>query len=394
MESLLVAIFWISFGLGVYVYLAYPVILTILASMARPRKAAFHDDSELPRVALLIACYNEEKEIGARLLNTLLLDYPRGRLSVFVLNDGSKDRTIEEARKVADARPEGYFQILDFTENRGKCATLLRGVNWIKENRPDVEVLAFSDANSEWQPDSLKKLVAPYADPTVGASSGRFVYVDPSGSPIGNMEGLYWKYEKYLKRLSSRLGSLPMADGAIFSIRLDAYEPLSETRGDDFELPVQAIIKGYRSVAVEDAISKEPPSPSFLVEYRRKLRIIGHMIPSSVVLFARALRKGRMLLAFQLLSHKLLRYLVPFYQIALLLSNGFLWNYSQFFRVTFVVQILFYLLAGAGFLLERNGRRPPKPLQIPFYFTMVNFASMVSIFRLAVGAPIRWERNR
>jgi len=396
MELVLIWVFWISLGLGLYVYFVYPAILAVFSSVfGRARHAVpASGDENKPVVALLIACFNEEKEIERKLLNVLDLDYPHERLLILVLNDGSRDRTAGIAQTIADSHPETQITVLDFPENRGKCATLLEGVSWIRENRLDVQILAFSDANALWTPDALGKIVAPFSDPTVGSVSGLLKYSNPDGTPAGDMEGLYWRYEAFLKRLSSRLGILPGANGSIFAMRLDAYEPLSETRGDDFELPVQAILKGYRSILIEDAVSRELPSPDFLTEYRRKLRIIGTMIPSATMLFGRALGRGRLLLAFELLSHKLLRYLVPFYQIALLLSAGLLWNNALFYRIAFLLQVVFYLLAAIGFMLERAGSRPPKPLQIPLYFTMVNFASFVSIFLAAAGRPVNWERNR
>jgi len=389
-------IFWLSVALGAYVYFAYPLILTGLAFLfGRTRRSDTQaSDRDWPVTALLISCFNEEKEIGKRILNTTGLDYPHDKLLVLILNDGSVDSTAEVAFEIAQEHPDRHITILDFPENRGKCATLFRGVQWVKANQPDVTILAFSDANSCWVPGALKKLVEPFSDPNVGSVSGLLNYINPESSPAGSMEGLYWRYEVFLKRMSSRLGSLPGGIGSIFALRLDAYEPLCETRGDDFELPVQAIIKGYRSILVEEAASSEPPSADFLTEYRRKLRIMGMMIPSAVMLFGRALARGRLLLTFQLLSHKLLRYLVPFYQIALLVSAAALWKTGLLYQVTLAVQIFFYGLALLGFALERAGHHPPRPLQIPLYFTMVNLASLVSIFRVITRQPVHWEKNR
>ncbi len=388
-------VFWVSIGLGVYVYFIYPAILALLAALIRrtpPRESDRVQD--LPITALLIACYNEEKEVQKRLENALALDYPHDRFRILVLSDGSEDRTIELARDLAEVTPDRTIEILDFPDNRGKSATLLRGVTWLKEHWPDVEILAFTDANTHWAVDALTKLVAPFADREVGSVSGLLRYIIPEGSGAGNMEDLYWQYEAHIKRLCSRLGTLPGACGSIYTMRINAYEPLTESRGDDFELPVQAMLNGYRSILVEDAKAFEPPSPDFLTEYRRKLRITGQMIPSAVMLFGRAIARRRILIAFQLLSHKLLRYLVPFYQILLLASSGLMWDVALFYRITFLIQIVFYALAGLGFILERSGSKPAKLLHIPLYFTMVNFASLVSIFRVAAGRKVHWERNR
>jgi cellulose synthase/poly-beta-1,6-N-acetylglucosamine synthase-like glycosyltransferase len=396
MELILACLFWVAFLLGVYVYFVYPLILAILAGLfGKPvRKNLMRDSGNWPQTALLIACFNEEKEIEAKIENALNLEYPSDRLLILVLNDGSKDQTVGIAESVAKRHPERSIKVLDFKENRGKCRTLLNGVEWIRQNHPEIEILAFTDANAHWETDALGKIVEPFEDEKIGSVSGLLRYQYPDGAPAGEMEGLYWKYEAMIKRLSSRLGSLPGANGSIFALRLSAYEPLTDDRGDDFELPIQAIIKGYRSILVEDAISKEAPSSDFQTEYKRKVRIISQMLPSIMMLLFITVRSGKGLLAFQILSHKLLRYLVPFFQIVLLLTAGFLWNYSTFYKAAFLIQVLFYLLAGFGLLIERSGHRPPKIFQIPLYFTMVNFASLVSIIRTSVGAPVHWEKNR
>lgn len=395
-ELVLIWVFWISFALGIYVYFIYPLILAILAAIfGRPvRIDEQAKDEDLPPIALLIACYNEEREIEDKLENITRLEYPSDRLLVVVLNDGSEDATADLARKFAETHRQLEIEVLDFDENHGKSAAIYKGVEWLRENRPEIEILAFTDANARWASDALKKIVQPFADPEVGSASGLLRYIVPDDVPAGQMEGLYWKYETLLKKLSSRLGSLPGANGSIFALRTEAYDPISEKRGDDFELPVQAMIRGYRSVLVEDARSHEAPSYDFVTEYRRKLRITGQMIPSALMLWWKALIRGHHLIAFQLFSHKLLRYLVPLYQILLLVSSALLWNTAPFYRIVFLIQVIFYALAALGYTIEKAGSRPPKLLQLPLYFTMVNMASFVSIIRAATGRQVRWERNR
>jgi len=391
-ESVLIWVFWISLLLGVYVYFIYPLILFLLSAIFGKNPSTEYTIA--PRTVLLIACYNEAGEIEKRLANLLSLDFPFEKLKILVLSDGSSDATVQIARDFALAHPEVPVTVLDFKENRGKCSTLLRGVNWVKENWPETEILAFTDANSHWRPDSLKKLLAPFADEKVGSVAGLFVYDNPDKLVSGEMEGLYWKYETLIKRLSGRLGTLPGGAGAIFALRLMAYEPLSEFRGDDFELPVMAIIKGFRSVFIEDALSFEPPSPDLMTEFRRKKRIVGIMVPSGFALFGKALFKGRSLLAFQLLSHKILRWLVPFFMIAILLCSALLWNTGLTWQIAFIVQIVFYILALAGWVFENNGKITPKVFRLPFYFTMVNFAGLIGFLQAIGGKPVKWERNR
>ncbi len=395
LEQVLIWVFWISVAVGCYVYFIYPLILAALAAiLGRQDKFPDLSDDDLPSVALMIPCYNEERDIEAKLLNSMELDYPKDRLRIIVLNDGSSDSTVEIARRFFMSHPEAYITLLDYKENRGKSAALYQGISWLKENHPEIEVLALTDANAMWAKDALRKIIAPFSDPKVGSASGLLRYTVREDDPAGRMEGLYWRYETFLKRMSSRLGTLPGANGSIFALRLSAYHPLSKTRGDDYELPVMGIINGYKAILVEDADSREAPSPSFSSEYRRKLRITGQMIPSGLMLFWKALGRGRILIAFQLLSHKLLRYSIPFFQILLLVSSLLLWDAALFYRFAFIAQALFYTLAFTGYMIERAGSRPPRAFQIPLYFTMVNIASLMSIIRVTAGREIRWERNR
>jgi len=392
-ELVLIWVFWVSLALGIYVYFIYPIILAILAAIFG-RKIRIDESADLPHVALLIACYNEESEIERKLENSGQLDYPSDRLLVVVLNDGSKDATADIARKYAADHDGPKVEVLDFEINRGKPSAIYHGVEWLKENHPEIEIVAFTDANARLAVDALIILMLPFSDEKVGCASGLVRFEIPDNVPSGDMEDLYWKYETMLKRLSSRLGSLPGGVGSIFAVRVEAYHPISEKRGDDFELPVQTVIDGWRAVLIEDCRSYEPPSYDFITEYRRKLRITGQMIPSALILWWRALTNGRHLVAFQLCSHKLLRYLVPFYQILLLVISALLWSASPFYQVAFLVQVIFYALAALGYFVERAGMKPPKILHVPLYFTMVNMASFVSIIRAATGQQVTWVRNR
>lgn len=395
-DLILIWVFWIAFALGFYVYFIYPAVLGVLAAVFGKRNqfSGYENDSEFPSIALMIACFNEEKEIVRKLENTLGIDYPKNKIEIVVLNDGSGDSTARITQDFIDRHPGPNISLLDFSENRGKSRTLFDGVEWIRKNHPEVQILVFTDANAHWEMDALKKLINPFSDPQVGSVSGLLRYTNPGNGSAGQMEGLYWKYETCIKRLSSTLGTLPGANGSIFAIRLEAYKPLSPDRGDDYELPVMAITSGYRSILEESAKSYEPPSDDFTAEYRRKMRITGQMLPSTTMLWWKAVMNGRGLIAYQLFSHKLMRYFVPFYQIFLLLSAGFLWFHSPFYATVFVLQLAFYILATFGFLFEKSGNHPPKFFSIPLYFTMVNIASLMSIIRITLGHKIHWERNR
>lgn len=395
MDAILILLFWLSLFLGFYVYFLYPCVLFFLRIFLRANhKLQGHIDNFYPQVAILIACYNEEKVIAERLKNLFQLDYPAERFRVLVLNDGSQDSTYKVASETANSQNKIQIQILDFPYNQGKSPLLAKGVEWIKANWPDTEILAFTDANTIWAPESLSNLVKAFTDPEVGSVSGQLKYLVADSSPSGKMEGLYWKYEFLIKKLSSRLGNLPGAVGGMYAIRIELYKALSETQGDDFELPIMVILQGYKSIMREDAICWEPPSPSFGVEYRRKIRIVSRKLPSAIKLFNIALRRRKIIIAFELLSHKILRYSVPIYQIVLLMSSLLLWNYSVFYAWALVLQVIFYLFAATGYIIEKSGGKPSKPFQIPLYFTMVNLASLVSMYNIITKKPVVWARNR
>ncbi|HDS30706.1 MAG TPA: glycosyltransferase, partial [Firmicutes bacterium] len=190
MISVLEWIFWISFGLGFYVYFIYPAVLSLIALFIRHEKlpAEKFSDDNLPMVAHLVACFNEEKEIEGKIENCMSLDYPSDKILLLILDDGSADRTVGLAKKAIEAYPGRKVEIFQSAENKGKSGIIKLGVDWIKQNRPDVQVLVFSDANSRWEKTALRKLVEPYSQPSVAAVSGLLRYANPDGTAAGDME--------------------------------------------------------------------------------------------------------------------------------------------------------------------------------------------------------------
>ncbi len=375
-------IFWSLCALIAYAYVGYPLLLMALAALfgRRPRR----DESHRPTVSVLIPAYNEESVMAAKLDNTLALDYPASRLEVIVTSE-SDDGT--------NAVVEGYAQrgvrLIAASGRRGKPANLGRAVP-----HATGEILVFTDANAMLRPDALARLVRSFADPRVGSVSGRLVYRRPGDTAAASGEETYWGLEMTVKQASSDLGSLPGANGSLFAIRRPLYHPISETRGDDFELPIRVILDGHDSVLDREAVSEEPSASRYRDEYRRKVRIINWMSISALILVREAIARGRWLLAFQLLSHKLNRWAVPFWLIALAPVSAALIPAGGIYAMAALVQAAIYAAALLGGAAHYFGLPMPRWAALPLYFAVVNFAAMVGVVTGLTGRQVRWHKRR
>jgi cellulose synthase/poly-beta-1,6-N-acetylglucosamine synthase-like glycosyltransferase len=255
------------------------------------------------------------------------------------------------------------------------------------------DILVFTDANAMLPAAALRLLVRGFADPRVGAISGRLILGGAEGASSGRGEEAYWDFEMMIKRASSALGSLPGANGSLFALRRELYRPISETRGDDFELPIRVILQGRASILEPEAISREEASGSLRDDFRRKVRIINWMVVSALILLGEAVREGRWLIAFQLLSHKLNRWAVPFWLAALLPVSIVLAPTGSIYLAAALLQTVTYLLAFAGLLVNRAGLGLPLPLLLPLYFVTVNAASLVGILTRAAGRDVAWHKR-
>jgi cellulose synthase/poly-beta-1,6-N-acetylglucosamine synthase-like glycosyltransferase len=374
-------VFWVLVGLIAWSYAGYPIFITLLSWVAGRRRA--RDEAHLPRLSLIIPAYNEERVIAGKLENVLGLDYPRDRLEVLVAsesNDGTDDIVARHA-------PQGVI-LIPSAVRRGKVANQHRAVE-----RATGDVLVFTDANAMLRRDALRKLARCFADPRVGSVSGRLAYRTPYGTASAYGEEIYWDMEQLVKRASSRLGSLPGANGSLFALRRPLYRPLSADRGDDFELPIRVILQGYESILEPEAVSEEAPAGTYRDEYRRKVRIINWMVVSALILLKEAVAKGRWLLALQLLSHKLNRWAVPFWLLALLPVSLWLAAAQPAYLAAVGLQVVVYVLALVGLAMDLTGLPVPSLVGLPLYFAMVNAASCVGILTRLAGREARWHKR-
>ena len=378
-------IFWIAAFLIVYTYILFPLGVVLRGLFwGRPLK---HDELTIPpSVSIVISAYNEARSIGAKLENILSMEYPRECLEVIIASDGSTDDT--------DAIVEQYKRYgvkLLSLPRVGKAAALNTAVNAARG-----EILVFSDANSMYKTDAIKQLVRPFGDPKVGGVAGNQIYrTEGSGGSSSDGERAYWNFDRMLKQFQGRSGNTLAATGAIYAIRKSLFGPIPDGVSDDLFTSTGIIVRRYRLVFAPEAIAYEPVAATSQVEFGRKVRVIMRSWK------AFAFRKELLnpfrykFYAVQLFSHKILRYLVVFPLLTLFLVSAFLWNAGFLYQMATIAQVMFYTCAALGLLLNRTGFGRKKIFTIPFYFCMVNAASLVAIIKVLRGHQIKhWEPQR
>jgi cellulose synthase/poly-beta-1,6-N-acetylglucosamine synthase-like glycosyltransferase len=365
-------LFWGCAALILYTHLGYPLALRALVASRRRPSLDPGTWEELPRVTLIVPAYDEEEVIAAKVANALALDYPRQRLQLIIASDGSVDATAERARAA------GADLVLELPA-AGKVAAL----NAAAEHA-DGELLAFSDANSIWAPDALLRLIEPFADPAVGYVCGQVRFTDAAGD---NLEGAYWRYEMAVREMESALAGVTAGNGAIYAVRRSAYLPLPPSGSHDLSFPFELAKRGLRSLYAPWARAEEKMVPTLEGEFARKRRMMVGLWDIVVGEGMLDPRGYSPLYAFELASHRLLRYLSPLLHLLALLANLALLGDGWFYLLTLLAQLA--LLAAA--LLGRW--LPLGPLRIARYYVMTT-ASIAAGFwdRARHGAPGRWEK--
>ncbi len=374
-------LFWVCAGLLFYVYAGYPLLLALVAAFS-PRKRP--QPGYLPRLSVLIAAYNEEANIGRKVQQTLALDYPPDKLEVLVLSDGSTDRSDEIVASFTDPR----VRLLRMQPRQGKTHAQNEGVR-----AATGEILVFSDATTIYHPQALRHLACNYEDSRVGAVSGRYQYFDAEGrSPTGLGTVAFWNYENLLKMLQSRIKTVTGCCGCIYSVRKSTYTDLADDVISDLVQPLRVIQKGYR-VAFEDrALAYEETTKSTAEEFSMRVRVVTRGM-RGILSVADILKPWKFgWVSFQLFSHKVLRWLVPFFLILLFGGNLALIGQPGY-RILFVLQLFFYVLALLSLAVPLHQRW--KPLGIPLYFCTLNAAALCSVFELVLGRHhATWETVR
>jgi cellulose synthase/poly-beta-1,6-N-acetylglucosamine synthase-like glycosyltransferase len=360
----LAATFWISAGLLVYTHVGYPLLLALLARMRRPQPAAAVRVT--PPVTLVIAAYNEGSVIERKIENARALDYPN-RVEVIVASDGSTDDTVAKAA-AADV-------VLDLPRGgkiRAQDAAL---------ERARGDIVAFSDANSFWERDALLALVQPFVQaPEVGYVCGQVRFTNDAGD---NQEGLYWRYEMWIRAMESRLAGVTGGNGAIYAVRREAYIHVDPRMGHDLSFPFNMVKRGWKPVYAPDARAEEKMVPSIEGEFRRKRRMQSHMWPIVLRGGLLGLRGYSPLYALEIYSHRALRYLTPLLHLVAFATNIALLGDGVVYVVTFAAQCA--LLVGALV--------PAGPLRIARYYVAMTAAIGIAFFDwLRTGTPAGWDQ--
>ena len=368
------AAFWASAALVGYAYAGYPALLWVVARL-RPAPAVARDPGLTPTVSVIIVARNEERGLGAKLANCLALDYPRDRLDVLVVSDGSEDGTERIAAGFADRG----VRLLALPQQRGKAAGLNEAVA-----RTSAEILLLTDARQELAADAARELVANFADATVGAVSGELHLGTGASAAVGQGVGLYWGYEKAIRRAESRLDSSVGATGAIYALRRELFRPLDpRTILDDVALPMLIVLAGRRVVFEPRARAFDVASESPAREYRRKVRTLAGNY-QLVLLHPALLHPLRNRLFWQFVSHKLSRLAVPWCLLVMLAASAALAFPFASYRAVFAAQLAFYALAALGWATH-GAARPPRVLAVPYMFAVLNLAAALGPIRLLRG---------
>jgi biofilm PGA synthesis N-glycosyltransferase PgaC len=376
-----VVVFLGAVGLIAYTFVGYPALVATLARL-RPRPADA-DPRFAPSLSLVVVAYNEEDVIDERLRNCLELDYPRGQLELLVVTDGSDDATPDIARAHDGVR------VLHRPERGGKLAAMHHA---FEESSGDIVV--FSDANNRYSSDTLRQLAAPFADPDVGAVTGRKAIDDGSGRALDRAEGLYWRYESKLKEWESRIGSVAAVAGEILAFRREAFpDTPAGTMNDDFAQALLVASGGWRVVYAPGAVSIERASATIGDEAVRRSRLVTGRGQALLRLLPRLARRNPRL-ALEVASHKGLRPLVPWALAAAAVSNVPLARERRWARTAVLGQAVFYGAALAGWKRERAGERS-RVLYLPYYFCRMNLATLEGLANFASGRhEAVWARVR
>jgi cellulose synthase/poly-beta-1,6-N-acetylglucosamine synthase-like glycosyltransferase len=369
--------------LVVYAYALYPILVWALSRVfGRRSEPPVVPPERLPTMTVLIAAHNEEAVISARLENALRAAYPPDRLSIVVASDGCSDGSVAAVERFADRG----VRLFDFRKRRGKAATLNDAIGQIH-----TDLVLLSDANTHIDPAAPRRLASWFADDNVGAVCGRLIITDAATGK--NVDSLYWKYETFLKRCEGRLGALLGSNGAIYAIRKSVYVDIpNDTIVDDFVIPLLAKQQsGCRIVYDCGSVASEESAADVGAEFRRRARI-GAGGFQAIGLLWRLLNPARGWVAFTFFSHKILRWLCPFFLVAMLLSNAALWH-SPLYRALLAGQAAFYL---SSIIVSLVPSRVWifKPLRLAPMFTGMNLALLVGFWRWLRGRQKgTWERT-
>lgn len=388
MVDIISMIFWIGILVVGYTYVGYGIIIYIFSKLKkRTNVLNSAPDEQLPSVTLLVAAYNEADIIREKIKNTLELDYPENKLEIFFVTDGSTDRTPEIIKEYP------AIQLFHSFERKGKIHAVNRVMKSVK-----TPIVIFCDANTDLNREAIKYIVRHYQDPTIGGVAGeKRILSKDKDNASGSGEGLYWKYESFLKKKDAEVYSIVGAAGELFSVRTELFEePAENMIIEDFYLSMRITAKGYRFAYEPDAFAMETASASVKEEWKRKVRISagGFQAMAKLSYLLNPFRYG--ILSFQYISHRVLRWtLAPLFLPIIFFTNAWLaFSGIPFYQLTMVLQVFFYGLAFLGYLL-RDKKIRIKGFFVPYYFAVMNLSVYFGLNRYLRGKQsVVWEKAK
>lgn len=355
-------LFFASLFMIIYIYLGYYALVSLFSMIRNKRVKKGNYE---PRVSILIAAYNEEDCIENTIKNKLELDYPKEKLEIIVISDGSTDKTEEIVKRYTSKGVQLHRQ----DPRAGKTSALNMAVPEAKG-----EIIVFSDANSIYAADALNELIQNFRDANVGYVTGKMMYANPDGATIGDGCTAYMKYENLLRNFETKLGSIVGVDGGIDAVRKSLYQPMNPDQLPDFVLPLKIVEQGYRVIYEPRAILREASLKSSKDEYRMRVRVSLRSLWALSDMRHLLSFKRYKLFAWQLWSHKVLRYLCFLFLIGAYFSNMALFSLNSLYKIFFILQNIAYAGALLSPILEKT-EHPSKLLYLLNYFALLNLAS-------------------
>ncbi|MBY0348506.1 MAG: glycosyltransferase family 2 protein [Hydrotalea flava] len=381
-------VFWFSFAVMLYTYVLYPVILFLFVQMKQNIQTESNTiigTNHIPNVTVIISAYNEADCINAKIQNSIALNYPADKISWIVVTDGSTDGT----NKIVATYSQ--ISLLHHAERLGKLHAMNRAVN-----ESTADILVFTDANSILNSDCLHYMIPHFSNARTGAVSGEKKILIPTDADAMIGEGIYWKYESFIKKMESQFKTVIGMPGELFAIRKSLYPLLPpNTITEDFSIAMQVIASGYIIRYEPNAIAAENPSIHIAAEFNRKKRIAAGSIQTLLQTLHLCSPFKYPSIAFQYISHKVFRWLlIPLLLPVLFITSIFLWyhTHATIFWLSSVTQILFYSLALIGWVAELL-RMSIKWLYIPFYYCFMNLSMLAGIALFLSGKhTVLWEK--
>jgi poly-beta-1,6-N-acetyl-D-glucosamine synthase len=379
-------LFWTGLFIVGYTYIGYGMVIFILAKLSGKRDRV-KEPPVWPETTLLIAAYNEEGFIEEKIKNTFELDYPEGKLNLFVVTDGSTDRTPEIVRRYPNV------QLFHESERRGKIHAVNRVMKMVK-----TPTVIFCDANTYLNPLAIKNIVRHYEDPETGGVAGeKRIFKNEADNASGAGEGMYWKYESFLKKKDSEVYSVVGAAGELFSLQTKLFEePPADTIIEDFYVSVKIAAKGYRFIYEPDAYATESASESVKEEWKRKVRICAGAFQAMgrLLYLLNPFKYG--MLSFQYISHRVLRWTLAPLALPLVFASNVILALSgnPLYVGILALQIVFYFVAGLGYIF-RDKKIEIKGFFVPYYFAVMNFSVYAGFLRFLKGSQsVVWDKSK